>query len=106
MTATPGLRSTNLVFPILHLSSLPLSHYGSIDQMLEGRESVVHQLIVKGINQTSQKTVLPLGIRIDIFRCIGDNYRNLSLYSLTDSGPCFNARNSSFLTIISPSGTW
>jgi hypothetical protein len=64
--ATPGLRSTNLAFPILHLLSLPFSHYDSIDQMLEGRESVVHQLIVKGINQTSQKAVLPLSIHIDI----------------------------------------
>jgi hypothetical protein len=35
--------------------------------MLEGREGVVHQLIVEGINQSSQKAVLPLGIRVDIF---------------------------------------
>jgi hypothetical protein len=34
--------------------------------MLEGREGVVHQLIVEGINQSSQEAVLPLGIRIDI----------------------------------------
>jgi hypothetical protein len=34
----------NLVFPVIHL-----------DQMLESRESVVHQLIVKEINQISQK---------------------------------------------------
>jgi hypothetical protein len=34
--------------------------------MLEGREGVVHQLIVEGINQSYQKTVLPLGIRVDI----------------------------------------
>jgi hypothetical protein len=51
--ATPGLRSTNLAFPVLHLSALPFSHYGSVDQMLESGESVVHQLVVKGINQTS-----------------------------------------------------
>jgi hypothetical protein len=69
-TATPGLRSTNLAFPILHLPTLPLSHYGFIDQMLEGRESVVHQLVVKGVNQTSQKMVLPLSIHVDIFWCI------------------------------------
>jgi hypothetical protein len=49
-TATPGLRSTNLVFPVLHLPTLPFSQYGSVDQMLEGSESVVHQLIVKGVN--------------------------------------------------------
>jgi hypothetical protein len=35
--------------------------------MLEGREGVVHQLIVEGINQSSQKVVLPLSIRVDIF---------------------------------------
>jgi hypothetical protein len=34
--------------------------------MLEGRESVVHQLIMEGINQSSQKAVLPLGICVDI----------------------------------------
>jgi hypothetical protein len=51
--ATPDLRSTNLVFPIFHLPALPFNQYGSVDQMLEGRESVVHQLVVKGVNQTS-----------------------------------------------------
>jgi hypothetical protein len=50
MAATPGLRSTNLAFPVLHFPTLPFSHYGSVDQMLEGRESVVHQLVVKGVN--------------------------------------------------------
>jgi hypothetical protein len=35
--------------------------------MLEGREGVVHQLIVEGINRSSQKLVLPFGIRVDIF---------------------------------------
>jgi hypothetical protein len=35
--------------------------------MLEDRESVVHQLVLKGVNQTSQKMVLPLSIRVDIF---------------------------------------
>jgi hypothetical protein len=49
-TANPGLRSTNLAFPVLHLPTLPFSHYGYVDQMLEGRESVVHQLIAKGVN--------------------------------------------------------
>jgi hypothetical protein len=46
---------------------LPFSHDRSVDQMLEGRESVVHQLVVEGINQSSQKAVLPLSIRVDIF---------------------------------------
>jgi hypothetical protein len=34
--------------------------------MLEGGESMVHQLIMEGINLSSQKAVLPLGIRVDI----------------------------------------
>ena len=66
MTATPGMRSTNLAFLVLHLSTLPFCHDCSVYQMLEGREGVVHQLIVEGINQSSQKAVLPLGIRVDI----------------------------------------
>jgi hypothetical protein len=45
---------------------LPFCHDCSVDQMLEGRESVVHQLILEGINQSSQEAVLPLGIRVDI----------------------------------------
>jgi hypothetical protein len=67
MTATPGLRSTNLALPILHLPTLPFSHDCSIYQVLEGRESVVHELILEGINQSSQKAVLPLSIRVNIF---------------------------------------
>jgi hypothetical protein len=47
MAATPGLRSTNLAFPVIHLPALPFSHNGYVDQMLKGRESVVHQLVVK-----------------------------------------------------------
>jgi hypothetical protein len=38
--------------------------------MLEGKEGVIHQLVVKGINQISQETVLPLGICVDILGCI------------------------------------
>jgi hypothetical protein len=67
MATTPDQRSTNLVFPVFHFSTLPFYHNCSIDQMLEGREGVVHQLIVEGINQYSQEAVLPLGIRVDIF---------------------------------------
>jgi hypothetical protein len=67
MTATPGLRSTNLAFPILHLPTLPFSHDCFVNQMLEGGESVIHQLIMEGINQSSQKAVLPLGIRVNVF---------------------------------------
>jgi hypothetical protein len=65
-TFTPNLRSSNLAFLVLHLSTLPFSHDCSVYQMLEGGESVVHQLIVEGINQSSQEAVLPLGIRVDI----------------------------------------
>jgi hypothetical protein len=53
MTATPSLRSTNLAFPVFHLPTLPFSHDCSVDKMLEGRENVIHQLVVKGVNQTS-----------------------------------------------------
>jgi hypothetical protein len=57
-TATPDLRSTNLAFPVLHLPTLPFRHDCSINQMLEGREGVVHQLIVEGVNQSSQEVVV------------------------------------------------
>jgi hypothetical protein len=67
MVATPNLGSTNLVFLVLHFSTLPFCHDCSVDQMLESREGVVHQLIVEGINQSSQEAILPLGIRVDIF---------------------------------------
>jgi hypothetical protein len=50
MAATPNLRSTNLAFPVLHLPTLPFCHDCSDYQVLEGREGVVHQLIVEGIN--------------------------------------------------------
>ena len=66
MTATPDLRSTDLAFPVLHLPTLPLCHVCSVDQMLEGREGVVHQLVMEGINQSSQEAVLSLGIHLDI----------------------------------------
>jgi hypothetical protein len=68
--AAPSLRSTNLALLVFHLLTLSLSHYGSVNQMLEGREGMLHQLIVKGVNQTSQKLVLLLGISIDILGCI------------------------------------
>jgi hypothetical protein len=66
MAATPNMRSTNLVFPILHLPTLPFCHDCSVYQMLEGGEGVVHQLIVEGINQSSQEAILPLSICVDI----------------------------------------
>jgi hypothetical protein len=48
--AAPSLRSTNLALPVFHLPALPLSHDSSIDQMLKGREGMVQQLVVKGVN--------------------------------------------------------
>jgi hypothetical protein len=45
-TAASGLWSTNLALQVFHLSVLPLSHYSSINQVMKGREGVVHQLIV------------------------------------------------------------
>jgi membrane protein implicated in regulation of membrane protease activity len=65
-----ALWSTDLALPDLHLLALPPSHDSSIDQMLKGREGMVHQLVVKGVNQTSQELVLPLGISVDILRRI------------------------------------
>ena len=65
--ATLGLRSSNLAFPVLLLLALPFSHDCSVDSVLEGGESVVHQLVVKGVNQTSKKAILPLSICVDIF---------------------------------------
>jgi hypothetical protein len=47
-TAAPSLRSTNLALPVFHLPTLPLSHDSFIDQMLKGREGMVHQPVVKG----------------------------------------------------------
>jgi hypothetical protein len=55
--------------------------------MLEGGESVVHQLVMERINQSSQEAVLPLGIRVDVFWGITRQLQKLSLYSLTDRGP-------------------
>jgi hypothetical protein len=67
---------------------------------------VVHQLIVEGINQSSQEVVLSLGICVDILWGITRQLQKLVPVLTDRQGPCFRARNSSFLTIISPSGTW
>jgi hypothetical protein len=37
-TAAPSLRSTDRALPVFHLPALPLSHYGSINQMLKGSD--------------------------------------------------------------------
>jgi hypothetical protein len=65
-----GLRSTNLALPVFHLPVLPLSHYCSINKVLKGREGMVHQLVVQGVDQTSQEPVPPLGISVNILMCI------------------------------------
>jgi hypothetical protein len=44
----PGLRSTNLGLSVFHLLALHLNHYCSINQVLKGREGMVHQLAVQG----------------------------------------------------------
>jgi hypothetical protein len=46
MAAAPSLQSTNLALLVFHLPVLPISHYCSINQMLESRKGMVHQLIV------------------------------------------------------------
>jgi hypothetical protein len=45
--------------------------------MLEGREGMVHQLVLKGVNQTSQESVLPLGISVDILERIARQLQKL-----------------------------
>jgi hypothetical protein len=45
-TAASGLKSTNLALSVLHLPALPLNHYCPINQMLEGMEGMIHQLVV------------------------------------------------------------
>jgi hypothetical protein len=67
MTVAPRLGSTYFALPVSHLPAIPLCHYSPVDQMLEGREGVIHQLIMQGINQSSQESVLSLGINVDIF---------------------------------------
>jgi hypothetical protein len=65
----PGRRSPIMRF-VLHLRALFLSHHRSVDQVLKGGEGMIHQLLVQGINQSTQETVLSLGISVDIFRSI------------------------------------
>jgi hypothetical protein len=48
--ATPGMWSTDLALPVLHLPTLLLSHDCSVDQVLKGGEGMIHQLIVQGID--------------------------------------------------------
>ena len=70
MTDASGLGSTHLALPIFHILTLLLSHNCPIDQVLEGWEGMIHQLVMQGIHQTSHESVLPLGISVDILGCI------------------------------------
>jgi hypothetical protein len=38
--------------------------------VLECREGVIHQLVLKRVDQASQETILSLGVDVDIFRSI------------------------------------
>jgi hypothetical protein len=49
---------------------LPLCHDCSVNQVLECREGMIHQLVLQRVDQASQETVLSLGVAVDIFRSI------------------------------------
>jgi hypothetical protein len=68
--AASRLGSTDLTLAILHLFALPLCHDCSVNQVLKCGEGVIHQLILQRVDQASQKTILPLGVGVDIFRSI------------------------------------
>ena len=51
--AASKLGSTDLALTIFHLLALSLRHDRSINQVLECREGVIHQLILKRVNQAS-----------------------------------------------------
>jgi hypothetical protein len=68
--AASRLGSTDFALAILHLLTLPLCHDFSVNQVLECREGMIHQLILQRINQASQETVLSLGVGVEIFRSI------------------------------------
>jgi hypothetical protein len=59
VTIAPGLGSTHITLPVFHLLTLSFSHDCSVNQMLEGGEGVIHQLVMQRINQTSHEPVLP-----------------------------------------------
>ena len=70
MVAASRLGSTDLALTIFHLLALSLCHDCSVNQVLECREGVIHQLVLQRVNQASQETVLSLGVGVDIFRSI------------------------------------
>jgi hypothetical protein len=81
--AAPMLRSTKFARGILHLHTLLLRHDCFIEQVLEGGECMVHQLVVQGTDQAYQETVLPLGICVDIFKSIAGQLQK-PVFVLTD----------------------
>jgi hypothetical protein len=65
--AASRLGSTDLALAILHLLTLPLCHDCPVNQVLKYREGMIHQLILKRVDQSSQETILSLGISVNIF---------------------------------------
>jgi hypothetical protein len=55
MIAASRLGSTDLALAILHLLTLPLCHDCSVNQVLECREGMIHQLILERVDQASQE---------------------------------------------------
>jgi hypothetical protein len=51
--AASRLGSTDLALAILHLLTLPLCHDCSVNQVLECRKGMIHQLILQRVNQAS-----------------------------------------------------
>jgi hypothetical protein len=68
--AASRLGSSDLALAILHLLTLPLCHDCSVNQVLECREGMIHQLVLQRVNQASQEMILSLGVGVDIFRSI------------------------------------
>jgi hypothetical protein len=75
--AASRLGSTDLALAILHLSTLPLCHDCSVNQVLKCREGMIHQLILKRVDQASQETILSLGVGVDIFKSIARQQQKL-----------------------------
>jgi hypothetical protein len=48
VTVAPRLESTHIVLPVFHLLALSFSHDCFVNQMLEGREGVINQLVMQG----------------------------------------------------------
>ena len=75
--AASRLGSTDLALTIFHLLALSLCHDCSVNQVLECWEGVIHQLILQRVNQASQKTVLSLGVGVDIFGSVARQLQKL-----------------------------